>query len=94
MIDIGIEPLNLSHKKLDQNEGNAQINFMFDVQEASKKSLKINRISVSTCKALVFEGSSDSGPKTMRMLAKQGIKWKTWRPEPSQGGLPASIEGD
>lgn len=93
MIDIGIMPLDLAHKKSDQHEGNALVNIIFDRQDLSTSiPLKINRIIVSTEKAFMRdESESSTGPKTLYAVEKQGTQWHSWRPGPEDGGLPASF---
>ena len=76
VIDFGIEPQNLAHKKPDQHEGNAMVNIIYDPQIDPQMlpeacAIKINSIEVSTEKALKIDENDESeGPKTLRAISK------------------------
>ena len=71
VIDIGIAPEDLAHHKPDTNSGNALVNIIFEEDDTPQTPIKINRITVSTEKAIKYEVTPDSeGPKTLRVVRK------------------------
>lgn len=91
VIDIGLEPASLAHNKPDQNEGNANVNIIFDEKETPKAPLKIKGIIVSTQRALLCETPQEDANIVLCEITKKGHHWDMQLPTPGGGGIDPSI---